>query len=90
FFFFFLTWLGVSELEKDLVNISVAIETLVSNIADAIVTFQKKVSQLSEISLKNRMSPDTFLASQGGVCTNINTSYCMFVDQSGRISAAVW
>lgn len=80
----------MSELEKDLVNISVAIETLGRNTADAIVTFQKKISQLSEISLKNRMPADAFLASQGGVCTIINTSRCMFVDQSGRISAAVW
>lgn len=52
FLFFFLIWSGVSELEKDLVNISVAIETLGSNTTDAIVTFQKKISQLSEISLK--------------------------------------
>ncbi|NXJ20995.1 ERVV2 protein, partial [Dicrurus megarhynchus] len=80
--------LGVSELEKALVNISVAIESLGN--CDAIVTFQKKVSQLSEISLKNEMSVDTFLALHGGVCTIINTSHCMFVDQSGRISADVW
>lgn len=80
----------MSGLEKDLVNISVAVETLGSNTAHVIVTFQKKLSQLPEISLKNRMSADTFLASQGGVCTIINTSCCMFVDQSGRISAAVW
>lgn len=80
----------MSESEKALVNISVAIETLGKATAGAIVTFQKKVSQLSEISLKNRMSVDTFLASHGGVCAIINTSHCMFVDQSGRISANVW
>lgn len=75
----------MSELEKALINISMAIETSGSNAADAIVTFQKKVSQLSEISLKNRMSADTFLASQGRVYTSTSTSRCMFVDQSGRI-----
>lgn len=73
----------MSELEKDLINISVAIETSGNNTADAIVTFQEKVSQLSEISLKNRMSADMFLASQGGVCTIINTSPRMFVDRVG-------
>ena len=32
------------------------------------------------------MALDLLLASQGGVCTVINTSCCMYVDQSGRIS----
>ncbi|NWV34271.1 ERVV2 protein, partial [Grantiella picta] len=82
--------LGKNELERVSVSISVAKETLGNNTADAIATFQKKVSQLSEISLRKKMSVDTFLASQGGLCTVINTSPCMFVDQSGRISADVW
>ena len=32
------------------------------------------------------MALDLLLAAQGGVCTVINTSCCMYVDQSGRIS----
>jgi len=35
------------------------------------------------------MALDNLLASQGGVCTIINTSYCMYVDQSVRISAVL-
>lgn len=43
--------------------------------------------------LQNRMALDLLLASQGGVCTVINTSFCVSVDQSSRISmhlAEIW
>lgn len=36
--------------------------------------------------LQNRMALDMLLASQGGVCTIVNASCCMYIDQSGRIS----
>ena len=49
----FLPWLGVSELENSLVNISVAIEILGNNTADAITALQKEGSQLSKITLQN-------------------------------------
>ncbi|NXU30731.1 ERVV2 protein, partial [Thalassarche chlororhynchos] len=86
----FLPWLGVSELEKALVNLSAAIEILGNNTADAIMVLQEEVLQLSKITVQNRMALDTWLASQGGVCTIINTSCCMYVDQSGRISDGDW
>ncbi|NWT46812.1 ERVV2 protein, partial [Chroicocephalus maculipennis] len=73
----FFPWLGASELEKVLVNVSVAIEIFGYNIADAIMALQEEVSQLSRITLRNIMALDTLLASQGGVCTIINTSCCM-------------
>ncbi|NXN64071.1 ERVV1 protein, partial [Himantopus himantopus] len=57
-----------SELEKALVNISAAIEILGNNAADAITALQEEISQLSKITLQNRMALDTLLASQGGVC----------------------
>ncbi|NXH77365.1 ERVV2 protein, partial [Hydrobates tethys] len=85
-----LPWLGVNELEKALVNFSVAIEILGNNTADAIMALQEEVLQLSKITRQNRMALDTLLASQGGICTIINTSCCMYVDESGRISADVW
>ncbi|NXG89078.1 ERVV2 protein, partial [Stercorarius parasiticus] len=69
--------LGVSELEKVLVHVSVAIEIFGYNIADAIMALQEEVSWLSRITLQNIMALDTLLASQGGVCTSINTSCCM-------------
>lgn len=80
--------MGVSELEEALVNISVAKEILGNNPADAIRALQE-VSQLSKITLQNRTALHTLLASQGGVCAIINTSCCVYVDQSGRISADV-
>ncbi|NXQ91900.1 ERVV2 protein, partial [Nyctibius grandis] len=82
----FLPWLGVSELEKALVNISVAIEILGNNNDDAVMELQEEVSQLPKIMLQNRMALDTLLASQGGVCTIINTSCCTYIDWRGRIS----
>lgn len=84
----FLLRLGVSELEKTLVNISAAIEILGNNAADAITSLKEVISQVSKITLQNRMALDTLLASQGGVCLIIN-SCCMYVDESGRISANV-
>lgn len=83
----FLLWLGGSELEKALVNISAATEFLGNNTDDAIMVLQGEVSQLSKITLQNRMALDSLKASQEA-CTII-TSCCMYVDQSGRISADV-
>ncbi|NXO53406.1 ENR1 protein, partial [Aramus guarauna] len=57
-----------SELEKALVNISAAIEILGNNTADAITVLQEEISQLSKITLQNRMALDTLLALQEGVC----------------------
>ncbi|NXV18004.1 ERVV2 protein, partial [Cepphus grylle] len=72
----FLPWLGASELEKVLVNVSVAIEIFGYNTADAIMALQEEVSQLSRTILQNIMALDTFIALPGGVCTIINTSCC--------------
>ncbi|XP_040977549.1 endogenous retroviral envelope protein HEMO-like [Aquila chrysaetos chrysaetos] len=82
----FLPWLGVSELEKAIVNISAVIENLENRTTDAIRAQQLEISSLSHIVLQNRMALDLLLTSQGGVCTVINTSCCMYIDQSGRIS----
>ncbi|NXW39238.1 ERVV2 protein, partial [Phaetusa simplex] len=79
-------WLGVSELEKTIVNISTTIENIENRTIDAIKALQMEVSSLSEVVAQNRLALDLLLASQGGVCTVINTSCCMYVDQSGRIS----
>ncbi|XP_040982865.1 endogenous retrovirus group V member 2 Env polyprotein-like [Aquila chrysaetos chrysaetos] len=82
----FLPWLGVSELEKAIVNISAVIENLENRTIDAIRAQQLEISSLSQIVQQNRMALDLLLTSQGGVCTVINTSCCMYIDQSGRIS----
>uniref|UniRef100_A0A8B9T1U2 ERVV2 protein n=1 Tax=Anas platyrhynchos TaxID=8839 RepID=A0A8B9T1U2_ANAPL len=82
----FIPWLGVNELEKAIVNISAIIEKLENKTLDAIKAQQEEISSLSQVVLQNRMALDLLLAAQGGVCTVINTSCCMYVDQSGRIS----
>ncbi|XP_075302620.1 endogenous retrovirus group PABLB member 1 Env polyprotein-like [Opisthocomus hoazin] len=82
----FLPWLGVSELEKAIVNISAVIEDIANKTTDAIKTQQLEISSLSQIVLQNRISLYLLLASQGGVRMAINTSCCMYVNQSGRIS----
>lgn len=73
-------------MEKAIVNISAIIEKLENKILDAIKAQQEEISSLSQVVFQNRMALDLLLATQGGVCTVINTSCCMYVDQSGRIS----
>lgn len=82
----FLPWLGVSELEKTLVNFSAVIEKIENYTVDAIQAFQVEVSSLSKMVLQNRMALDMLPAPQGGVCTAINTSCCVYIDQTGRIT----
>ncbi|KAF1518591.1 Endogenous retrovirus group V member 2 Env polyprotein, partial [Eudyptes sclateri] len=80
------TWLGVSEIEKALVNISAVVEKLENATMDAIQAQQEELRSLSRVVLQNRMALDILLAAQGGVCIMINTSCCTYVDQSGRVS----
>ncbi|NWQ71928.1 ERVV2 protein, partial [Neopipo cinnamomea] len=78
--------LGVSELEKAIVNISAVIEHIQNQASDAIMALQEWVLSLFHVVLQNRMALNFLLASQGGMCTVINTSCCSYVDQSGRIN----
>lgn len=86
----FVPWLipslRVSELEKAIVNISAVIEIIENKAIDAIGALQEETIGLSKIVSQNCMALDLLLASQGGVCTVINVSCCMYVDQSGRIT----
>ncbi|XP_071412245.1 syncytin-A-like [Pithys albifrons albifrons] len=77
--------LGVSELEKAVVNISAILENLQDKTTDAITALKEEVHSLSRVVLQNRMALNLILASQGGVCKVINTSCCSYIDQSGRI-----
>ncbi|NXG97315.1 ERVV2 protein, partial [Loxia leucoptera] len=76
----FLPWLGVPELEKALVNISRVIRQIENQTNYAISTLQQEVTSLSKVN-KNQMSLDLSLAPKGGICTGINTSCCVYVDQ---------
>lgn len=82
----FVPWLGVSELEKAIVNISAVVEEIENKTMDAIQAQQVEISSLVQVVQQNRMALDLLLASQGGVCTIVNTSCCVYVDQSHRIT----
>lgn len=78
-------WLGVPELEKAIINISGVIEQIENRTSDAIGALQQEVTSLSNVVKENRMALDLILASKGGVCTVINTSCCVYIDQTQRI-----
>ncbi|XP_077646896.1 syncytin-A-like [Lonchura striata] len=82
----FLPWLGVSELEKAIINISAVVEDIENKTIDAIQAQQIEINSLAQVVQQNRMALDLLLASRGGVCTIINTSCCVYVDQNNRIA----
>ena len=49
----------------------------------------QELRNLSQIVLQNRMALDILLASQGGVCTMLNSSCCMYIDQSKQLITEV-
>ncbi|NWQ91294.1 ERVV2 protein, partial [Burhinus bistriatus] len=77
----FIPWLGVSELEKNIVNISAVVEQIGNATSDAIEALQKEVREISQITIQNRMALD-ILASHGGVCAVVNSSCCTYVDET--------
>ena len=81
--------LGVSELEKAIVNISATVEILANATADAIVNLQKEINSLAEVTIQNRMALDLLMAEEGGVCTVINQSCCAFVNREAQIETDV-
>ncbi|CAM5081993.1 unnamed protein product [Eretmochelys imbricata] len=85
----FLPWLGVSELEKAIVNISAALELMANATADALSALQIEVTQLSQTTLQNRLALDYLLANQGGVCALVNSSCCVFVNQHHRVETDI-
>uniref|UniRef100_A0A7M4EMZ7 Uncharacterized protein n=1 Tax=Crocodylus porosus TaxID=8502 RepID=A0A7M4EMZ7_CROPO len=81
----FIPWLGDSELEKALVNLSASLEVLANNTADALTRLQTEVTQISHITLRNRLALDLLLVNQGRVCTLVNDTCCTYVDESGKV-----
>ncbi|NWW20475.1 ERVV2 protein, partial [Falcunculus frontatus] len=81
----FLPWRGVPELEQAIVNISRAIQQIENRTNDALGAFQQEGSSLSKAVKQNRMALDLLLAAKGGVCIVINTSCCVYIDQTLRI-----
>lgn len=81
----FLQWLGVPELDKVIVTISRVIEQIENWTNYAISALQQEITSLSKVVKQNQMALDLLLASKGGVCPTINTSCCVYVDQTLRI-----
>ncbi|XP_074667523.1 LOW QUALITY PROTEIN: syncytin-2-like [Strix aluco] len=77
--------LGVSELEKAIVNISATMEKIVNSTVDAIQGLQVEISSLSKVVLQNRMVLYLITAKEGGVCLIINQSCCSYISQGKRI-----
>uniref|UniRef100_A0A670I1U8 Uncharacterized protein n=1 Tax=Podarcis muralis TaxID=64176 RepID=A0A670I1U8_PODMU len=76
---------GVFDLERALVNVSASLDIFAASTADALTTLQQEVAQTATITLQNRMALDYLLASQGGVCTLLNTSCCVYINQDQRV-----
>uniref|UniRef100_A0A8V5GVG6 Uncharacterized protein n=1 Tax=Melopsittacus undulatus TaxID=13146 RepID=A0A8V5GVG6_MELUD len=82
--------LGVSGLEKAIVNISATIEEMESKNTDIVQAEQQEITSLSKVVLQNQMALDMLLASQGGVCSIINESCCSYIDQSVTEVLSTW
>ncbi|XP_074003874.1 endogenous retrovirus group V member 1 Env polyprotein-like [Numenius arquata] len=85
----FFPQLGVSELEKAIVNLSVTVEKIENLTMDAIQKLQTEVSSLSKVVLQNRMALDLITAKEGGVCLIINQSCCSYINQEKIIETDV-
>ncbi|NXQ92676.1 ERVV2 protein, partial [Nyctibius grandis] len=80
----FVPWLGVSELEKAIVNLSATMELATNATIDAIQAQQLEIRSVSKLALQNRLALD-MLYSKGEVCAVINQSCCTYVNQDQRI-----
>ncbi|NWW17999.1 ERVV2 protein, partial [Falcunculus frontatus] len=89
FTWWFLPWLGVSELQKTVVNFSATTEYTENHTTDVITALQKEVKSLSQVALQKQTALDLLLASQGEECIVINTSCSVYIDQCGRVSTDV-
>ncbi|NXH69799.1 ERVV2 protein, partial [Hydrobates tethys] len=85
----FIPWLGVSELEKAIVNISATMEKIENLTIDTILGLQTEVSSLSKVVLQNHMVLDLITAKEGGVCLLINQSCCSYINQRKRIETNI-
>ena len=77
--------LGVTQLEQAIVNISATLEIVENATTDALRAIQEEVSSLSKVVIQNRMALDILTAKEGGVCTIINQSCCVYLNKDLRI-----
>ncbi|NXD28347.1 ERVV2 protein, partial [Spelaeornis formosus] len=81
----FIPGLGVSELEKAIVNLSATVEIIMNASADAIRAQQIEIKSISQLAIQNRLTLDLLYAKERGVCTVINTSCCSYIDLDKQI-----
>ncbi|NXY24400.1 ERVV1 protein, partial [Atrichornis clamosus] len=77
--------LGITQLERAIVNILVETEILRNYLVNAIERLQREVDSLKDTVFQNCMVLDMFSAHMGGVCTLITESCCSYIDESGKI-----
>ncbi|NXR16297.1 ERVV2 protein, partial [Semnornis frantzii] len=78
----FLPWLGVSELEKAMVNVSATLEIAVNA---AGVAQQAEIESHRKTSAQYKLTLDVLSAEEEGLCAILNDSCCSYVDQSKMI-----
>ncbi|KAF1521241.1 Endogenous retrovirus group V member 2 Env polyprotein, partial [Eudyptes sclateri] len=69
-------WLGVSKLEKAILNVSATMELALNATGDALLSQQREIESFRQFSAQNRMALDVLFASQGGIYAVINGSCC--------------
>ncbi|NWS67752.1 ERVV2 protein, partial [Crotophaga sulcirostris] len=77
--------IGISQLEKARVNISATLEQIENYTADALLGLHQEITALSKAAIQNRMGLDILLAKEGGLCTIINQTCRIYVNQENRI-----
>lgn len=80
----FLPWLGVSALEKAIINILASLEKIENVTIDAIQTVQLETTSLSQVTLQKHMALDYLVETQKGVCALINNTRCFYVNQDKK------
>ena len=70
-------------------NLMWALEYLSKNPGNALQGLRTSLDSLVHVVLDNRLALDYLLAEQGGICTVINKTCCMYVSNSGQIEVNI-
>ena len=82
-------WLAAPEWEKAVTKRCAAMEEMAKDPAGAMKALQEEVWEIAPIAFQNGMALDMKLAAEGRVCAVVDTSCCVYVEQSGRISTDI-
>ncbi|XP_040977083.1 endogenous retrovirus group V member 2 Env polyprotein-like [Aquila chrysaetos chrysaetos] len=81
--------LGVSELEKAIVNVSAVVETLANTTADSLGKLQAEIDSLAKITIQNRLALDMLTTKEGCVCVLINQSCCAYLNERQQVETDI-